>query len=232
MGLAETTIRVLFAFNGFVLLLSIQTLLLNRIASTSWMPCVWLVTAWAVLLWVLYRESQLPVGLAPLAGHVVWVLSALGYIWLGTDPWLTNIHVYPLDFSNPPEFEQIVRVRLIWISIYVLLSTTVLAWLLRVVAGRRPDASQAQPYSRMNGLLLGSICLLMPLIAIVWINNRYSGQNAVVLPYFMTIDEIIMALFYLVWLLVAIEISRGNKMAFRVGIAETVSISLNSQSFF
>lgn len=163
-GWAETTIRTLFAFNGFVVLLAIQCLLMTRVPSISWLHGVLGTAAWASLLWVLYRESQLPAKPVPTAGHVVWVLSALVYIWLCEDPALTFVDHVGWDFSNPPDFKKIVQFQLMRISIYVLLSTTGLAWLLRVIAGRRPDASQAQSYSRMSGLLLGSICAMLALI--------------------------------------------------------------------
>ena len=45
-GRSETTIRTLFAFNGFVVLLAIQSLLLSRVASISWLHGVLGTAAW------------------------------------------------------------------------------------------------------------------------------------------------------------------------------------------
>ena len=147
------------------------------------------------------------------------MLSALVYIWLCEDPGLTFVgHIWP-DFSEASAWliEEARLRRLVWISIYVLLSTTGLAWLLRVIAGRRPDASQAQSYRRMSGLLLGSICAMLVGLALL-------AAPRGVLPYFMTRDADLLVL--ISWLPVSIEVAGGNKMAFRVGVAELLFIML------
>ena len=155
------------------------------------------------------------------------MLSGLGYIWLGGDPTLTYIDHVGLDFSKPTDFEKMERFQLLWTSIYVLLSTTGLAWLLRVVGARRSNASQFQFPNRMSGLLLSSICAMLAFLSIKKIGGYYNerGSNTV-LPYFMVRDEVLLSFFFLAWLLVAIEVARGNKMAFRVGVAELLIIML------
>ena len=227
MGWVQTTIRTLFAFNGFVILLFLQFFILERVESRSWLFGVLLAAAWASLVWVLYRESRLPLSPATIVGHAVWVLSALGYIWLGDDPLLTYTDHVGLDFSKPTDFEKVERFQLMRTSVYVLLSTTGLAWLQRAVARKRPDASQAQSYSRMSGLLMGSICAL--LVSIVFFAAVASG----VLLEFIVMSQgvlgllaspiVIVALYLFALLLAAIEVARGNQMAFRVGVAVMLS---------
>ena len=216
MSLVERTIRILFVLNGFGILLYLGTMLKVQVETKSWLSCGLLVAAWASLLWFLHRESQLPASPASIVGHAVWVLSALGYIWLGDDPLITFVPVTEYDSSGPvpPMLAEAERTRLILSSIYYLLSTTGMAWLLRLVTGKRTDSSQAQSSVRMNGRLLVSICAMLTFFAISSIEDLYSKAGFAALGY-----AALTALILLVWLLVAIEVARGNKMAFRVGTA-------------
>ena len=216
-----------------------------HLPSNFWLLVVWLGTAWVSLLWVLHRESQLPAKPAPVAGHAFWVLSALSYIWLSDDHMLTFIPHFGLEsdiFKPLPEIKKIVRFQLMWISIYVLLSTTVLAWLLRVVPRRSLDVSRVQSRKRLNGLLLGSICAMLAFIAnlvILNIGPFYDPWRAHLLLYFSKFSEDTLFFYFVLYtlallalpplalLLAAIEVARGNKMAFRVVVGELLGFMLS-----
>ena len=236
MGWVLITIRTLFAFNVFVILFFLQFFMQERVESRSWLFGVLLAAAWASLAWVLYRESRLPLSPATIVGHAVWALSALGYIWLGEDPLLMHFDLFQMDFSEPTEdFEKIARFSLMPISIFVLLGTTGLAWLQRAVARKRPDASQAQSYSRMSGLLMGSICVL--LAGIVYFTVLVRGvlleliRSHGVLVGVVAALSVLVALYLLALLLAAIEVARGNKMAFLAGAAVVLAPFLPLLSF-
>ncbi len=162
MSLVERTIRTLFVLNGFGILLYLETMLKVQVEIKSWLSCGLLAAAWASLLWFLHRESQLPASPASIVGHAVWVLSALGYIWLGDDPLISFVPATGYDSSEPvpPMLAGVERTKLILTSIYYLLSTTGMAWLLRLVTGKRTDSSQAQSSDRMNGQYLRDADLL------------------------------------------------------------------------
>ena len=222
--LAGKALRILFYFHGFLLLALLLYRLEERVIAGAviWLPYVLLCTVMAALLWVLYQESRLPpAGPAPIAVHMIWLLSAWSYIWLGDDPGIRFVgHVWP-DFSEASArmFEEALLRQLIWTSIYILLSTTGLAWLTRVVARRGGDSSEAQTHSRIDVLLRISIAAMLVALVLRWINPSGSIERTA---------YVIAFSFLLALLLAAIGVSRGNKMAFGVGVAEILSVQLVS----
>ncbi len=219
MSLAGKAMRILFSFNGFLLLAFALFRLRLRLdaGEVTWLPYVLLGLGIASLLWVLYQESRLPAPeSAPIAAHMVWLLSAGGYVWLTDDASLTFVgHVWP-DFSamTMQMMKEAYRVKLVQVSIYVLLSTTGLAWLVRVVARARPDPNAPRRRTGIDVLLIVSVMAMLIAIVIASIKPTSSASGVASLCFIVAL------------LLVSTDVARGNNLAFGVGIAEVLSVTL------
>ncbi len=211
-------LATLFYFNGLLLLIFAAARLGLRIKDGASDASAYLLlsVAIAALLTVLYQgiEPSLPLWSLSVT-HAIWILSALGYIWLCNDALITFAGDQVREFSAAAakELDDAVKLRQLGVSLYVLVATTGVHWVLRAINRSTQINRQQANAGTTSKLLRLSIAVMLIGLAIAWV-----GPPTVSAP----VAAITCGL---ALLLASAGASRGGKVAWGVGVAEAFAVA-------